>query len=120
MRRSASSSRRSSAQRDETPCPSGWAAGASANLPKASRTSPQGSARTVVAGASAAMDVLDYAAAYGAVWDLIRATNSYIEDQEPWKLHKAGEAAAVEPANPAIPARASGLTTPSTPSTIAK
>ena len=28
-------------------------------------------------------------------------------------------AAAVEPANPAIPARASGLTTPSTPSTIA-
>ena len=29
------------------------------------------------------------------MWDLIRATNSYIEDQEPWKLHKAGEAAAV-------------------------
>jgi len=46
-------------------------------------------------GAVAAMELLDYAAAYGAVWDLIRATNAYIEDKEPWKLHKAGEAAQV-------------------------
>ena len=47
------------------------------------------------AGATAAMAELDYAAAYGAVWDLIRATNAYIEDQEPWKLHKAGETESV-------------------------
>ena len=38
---------------------------------------------------------LDYASGFGAVWDLIRAVNSYIEDTEPWKLHKAGEADAV-------------------------
>jgi methionyl-tRNA synthetase len=40
------------------------------------------------------MDRLDYSAAYGALWDLIRAANSFIEDREPWKLHKAGDAAA--------------------------
>ena len=26
------------------------------------------------------------------MWELIRAANSYIEEQEPWKLHKAGDA----------------------------
>jgi methionyl-tRNA synthetase len=41
-----------------------------------------------------AMDRLDFAGAFGAVWELIRATNSFIEDQEPWKLHKQGDAAA--------------------------
>jgi len=46
-------------------------------------------------GATTAMERLDYAAACGAVWDLIRATNAYIEDTEPWKLHKAGDVAAV-------------------------
>ena len=40
------------------------------------------------------MDRLDYASATGAVWDLIRAANSFIEDSEPWKLHKAGDVAA--------------------------
>jgi len=40
------------------------------------------------------MERLDYASATGAVWDLIRAANSFIEDSEPWKLHKAGDAAA--------------------------
>ena len=40
------------------------------------------------------MDRLDYASATGAVWDLIRAANSFIEDSEPWKLNKAGDAAA--------------------------
>ena len=40
---------------------------------------------------------LDFAGAFAAVWDLIRATNSFIEDSEPWKLHKAGEADAVAP-----------------------
>jgi methionyl-tRNA synthetase len=41
------------------------------------------------------MDRLDYSAAYFHLWELIRAANSYIEDQEPWKLHKAGEHATV-------------------------
>ena len=27
------------------------------------------------------------------MWELIRATNSYIEESEPWKLNKAGDAA---------------------------
>lgn len=40
------------------------------------------------------MERLDFAAAYGALWDLIRAANSFIEDREPWKLHKAGDATA--------------------------
>ena len=35
---------------------------------------------------------LDFAGAFGAVWDLVRATNAFIEDSEPWKLHKAGDA----------------------------
>ena len=34
-------------------------------------------------------------AAFGAVWDLIRATNSYIEDRAPWALHKAGDVDAI-------------------------
>ena len=44
---------------------------------------------------SDAMDRLDFATGFGAVWDLIRATNSYIEDREPWALNKAGDTAAV-------------------------
>ncbi|MFM8303534.1 MAG: methionine--tRNA ligase [Actinomycetota bacterium] len=47
------------------------------------------------AGCTEGMARLDYAAALGAVWDLVRATNAYIEDREPWKLDKAGDAAAV-------------------------
>jgi methionyl-tRNA synthetase len=39
---------------------------------------------------------LDFASATAAVWDLVRATNAYIEASEPWKLHKAGDAAAVD------------------------
>ena len=37
------------------------------------------------------MERLDFSAAYLAVWELIRAANSFIEDEEPWKLHKAGD-----------------------------
>ena len=44
---------------------------------------------------TAAMTQLQYDTAFGAVWDLIRAANSYIEESEPWKLNKAGDAAAV-------------------------
>ena len=40
------------------------------------------------------IDELDYSSGFGAVWDLIRATNSYIEDRQPWALNKAGDAAA--------------------------
>jgi len=54
----------------------------------------EAAARTF-AGCAAAFDQVDYSGAFAAVWDLIRATNSYIEDQEPWKLHKAGDTAAV-------------------------
>jgi methionyl-tRNA synthetase len=38
---------------------------------------------------------LDYASGFGAVWDLIRATNAYIEDRQPWALNKAGDTDAV-------------------------
>jgi methionyl-tRNA synthetase len=41
------------------------------------------------------MERLDFEAGFGAVWDLIRTTNAYIEDRQPWALHKAGETAAV-------------------------
>ena len=34
-------------------------------------------------------------AAFGAVWDLIRATNAFIEDRAPWALNKAGDTDAV-------------------------
>jgi methionyl-tRNA synthetase len=44
---------------------------------------------------SAAMTRLDFAGGFGAVWDLIRAANSYIEDRAPWALQKAGDSAAV-------------------------
>jgi methionyl-tRNA synthetase len=42
----------------------------------------------------AAFERLDFASAFGAVWDLIRAANAYIEDSKPWALHKAGDTAA--------------------------
>jgi methionyl-tRNA synthetase len=41
-----------------------------------------------------AMTRLDFSAAFGAVWELIRAANSYIEDRQPWVLNKAGDTAA--------------------------
>jgi methionyl-tRNA synthetase len=37
--------------------------------------------------------VLDYSGGFGAVWDLIGATNAYIEDRQPWALNKAGDSA---------------------------
>ncbi|TMK67874.1 MAG: methionine--tRNA ligase [Actinobacteria bacterium] len=42
-------------------------------------------------GLERALDRLDFSSGFGAVWELIRATNSFIEDREPWKLHKAGD-----------------------------
>ena len=35
-----------------------------------------------------------YDDAFGAVWQLIRDANAYIEEQQPWATHKAGDAAA--------------------------
>jgi len=52
-------------------------------------------AATALGTLTARMEELDYASGFGAVWELIRNTNSYIEDQQPWALHKAGDAAAV-------------------------
>ena len=46
-------------------------------------------------GMTDALDGLDFSNGFGAVWELIRATNSYIEDREPWKLNKAGDTSAV-------------------------
>jgi methionyl-tRNA synthetase len=46
-------------------------------------------------GLSDAMTRLDFSAGFGAVWDLLRATNSYIEERAPWALAKAGESIAV-------------------------
>ncbi|HEX2737244.1 MAG TPA: methionine--tRNA ligase [Acidimicrobiia bacterium] len=37
---------------------------------------------------------LDFSGGFGAVWELIGAANAYIEDREPWKLHKEGDAIA--------------------------
>ncbi len=34
---------------------------------------------------------VDLAGGFGAVWDLIGATNAYIEDRQPWELNKSGE-----------------------------
>jgi len=42
-----------------------------------------------------AMARLDLASACSAVWDLIRATNAFIEDRQPWALNKAGDATGV-------------------------
>jgi methionyl-tRNA synthetase len=48
-------------------------------------------AQAAFEGLTAAMTRLDFGGGFGAVWDLIRATNAYIEDRQPWARHKAGE-----------------------------
>jgi len=55
----------------------------------------------LVAAAARALDGMtdgmarvDFAAGLAAVWELIRAANAYIEAEEPWRLHKTGDAAA--------------------------
>jgi len=52
-------------------------------------------ASTAYAGISDALARLDFASGFAAVWDLIRATNSFIEDRAPWALNKAGDTDAV-------------------------
>jgi methionyl-tRNA synthetase len=46
-------------------------------------------------GLTEAMGRVDFADGFGAVWSLIRAANAYIEEQQPWALHKRGDAAGV-------------------------
>jgi methionyl-tRNA synthetase len=41
------------------------------------------------------MTRLDFSSGFGAVWELIRAANAYIEDRQPWALNKAGDTRAV-------------------------
>jgi len=38
---------------------------------------------------------LDFSGGFGAVWQLIRDANAYIEERQPWALHKEGDALAV-------------------------
>jgi methionyl-tRNA synthetase len=45
-------------------------------------------------GLQESMEKLDFSGGYGAVWELIRAANSYIEEKQPWALHKAGNTTA--------------------------
>jgi methionyl-tRNA synthetase len=52
-------------------------------------------AETTLPTMEAAMTRLDFSNAFGAVWDLIRTANAYIEDRQPWALNKAGDSAAV-------------------------
>ncbi|MET0919743.1 MAG: methionine--tRNA ligase [Acidimicrobiia bacterium] len=46
-------------------------------------------------GLTESLTKLDFERGFGAVWELIRATNGYIEEQQPWALNKAGDTAAV-------------------------
>src|SRR5262249_28087585 len=57
------------------------------------------SAEKTFATLTASMEKLDYSGGFGAVWDLIRDTNAYIEDRQPWALERASVS------EPGIPAR---------------
>ena len=87
-------------------------------------------AATAFGTLTARMEELDYASGFGAVWELIRATNSYIEERQPWALNKAGDADAVAAvlgdclealrivallASPSIPRAAAELLAPARP-----
>ena len=41
-----------------------------------------------------ALDRLEFSSGFGAVWQLIKDANAYIEERQPWALHKAGDEAA--------------------------
>jgi methionyl-tRNA synthetase len=64
-------------------------------VPAARADALASAAQAAFDGLSDAMTRLDFASGFGAVWELIRATNAYIEDRAPWALHKAGDADAV-------------------------
>jgi len=52
-------------------------------------------AAAAFSGQSDALTRLDFAGGFGAVWELIRVANAYIEDTKPWELNKQGDAQAV-------------------------
>jgi methionyl-tRNA synthetase len=52
-------------------------------------------AATAFGTLTARLEELDYSSGFGAVWELIRHTNSFIEDRQPWALQKADDTAAV-------------------------
>ena len=53
-----------------------------------------GAAAATFAALTEGMEKLDYSNGFGAVWELIRATNTYIEERQPWALNKAGDSGA--------------------------
>jgi methionyl-tRNA synthetase len=65
-------------------------------VPEARENGPLvAAAATAYEGMAASMHRLDFASGFLAVWDLIRAANSFIEERAPWALHKAGDGEAV-------------------------
>jgi methionyl-tRNA synthetase len=62
-------------------------------------TREDGPLADAAAGAFATMQdslaALDFASGFGALWQLIRDANAYIEDRQPWALEKQGDATAV-------------------------
>jgi methionyl-tRNA synthetase len=64
-------------------------------VPSARADALEGAAQAAFDGLCDAMTRLDFASGFGAVWELIRATNAFIEERQPWALHKAGDADAV-------------------------
>ncbi len=42
------------------------------------------------------MDRLDFSGGFAALWSFIGETNAYIEDRQPWALHKAGDEETVD------------------------
>jgi methionyl-tRNA synthetase len=47
------------------------------------------------AGVRDGLAELDFSGGFGAVWQLIKDANAYIEDRQPWALQKAGDSDAV-------------------------
>jgi methionyl-tRNA synthetase len=53
-----------------------------------------GASATALAAMQEQFDALDFAGGLGALWGLIKDANAYIEERQPWALHKNGDAAA--------------------------
>jgi methionyl-tRNA synthetase len=52
-------------------------------------------ARIAFANLTDGIASLDFSGGYGALWQLIKDANAYIEDRQPWALNKAGDTEAV-------------------------
>jgi methionyl-tRNA synthetase len=64
--------------------------------PAGRENGPLSEASTIAFDAlTAALAELDFSGGFGAVWQLIKDANAYIEDRQPWALQKAGDADAV-------------------------